>query len=581
MIVTMAVTSLPRGSVHVVTTRRQGTNREYVAHLLMHSYREGGKVKKETVANLSHLPDECVELIRGYLAGEQYVKAREHFKIEQALPHGHVEAVLAMCKRLELPQLLDRKPSPQRDLILAMIGQRIIEAGSKLFTSRTLAQSTLAEELHVQGASADDLYAAMDWLLERSEAIEQRLARRHLRNGEPVLYDVSSSYFEGRHCPLAMRGYSRDRRRGSLQIVYGLMCDRLGRPIAVEVFDGNTIDSKTIANQITKVRKRFSLREVVLVSDRGMVTKANLEALAQADIGWITALKAPQVKALAKNGSLPLSLFEERNLAEITDPAYPDERLIVCRNPLVGAERARKRQELLDATEVELNKIAVRVAAGTLQGKDHIGVEVGLVVNRFKMKKHFDLQIEDQRLAFPRKSEQIAAEAALDGIYILRTSTQRSGFSDTEVVQSYKQLAGVERAFRTLKQSDLEIRPIYHYLESRVRAHVLLCMLAYYVEWHLREAWAELLFKDSQRPVRIDPVAKAEPSESALRKAQTQLTPQGTPVHSFRSLVNELGLRTRSTVRIGDTPGTFPQTAEPSAIQARAMELIAQLPIAT
>ncbi len=520
-------------------------------------------------------------MIRGYLAGEQYVKAREHFKIEHALPHGHVEAVLAMCKRLELPRLLDRKPSPQRDLILAMIAQRIIEAGSKLVTSRTLAQSTLAEELHVQGASADDLYAAMDWLLERSDGIEQRVARRHLRNGEPVLYDVSSSYFEGRHCPLAMRGYSRDRRRGSLQIVYGLMCDRLGRPIAVEVFEGNTVDSKTIANQITKVRQRFTLREVVLVSDRGMVTKANLEALAQADIGWITALKAPQVKALAKNGALPLSLFEERNLAEITDPAYPDERLIVCRNPLIGAERARKRQELLAATEADLSKIAVRVAAGTLQGQDDIGVEVGLVVNRFKMKKHFNLQIEDQRFAFPRKSEQITAEAALDGIYILRTSTQRNGFSDTEVVQSYKQLAGVERAFRTLKQSDLEIRPIYHHLESRVRAHVLLCMLAYYVEWHLREAWAELLFKDSQRPVRIDPVAKAEPSESALIKAQTQLTPQGTPVHSFRSLINELGLRTRSTVRIGDTPATFPQIAEPSAIQARALKLVAQLPIAT
>lgn len=577
----MAVAELPRGSVHVVTTRRQGAHREYVAHLLMHSYREGGKVKKETVANLSHLPDDCVDLIRGYLAGEQYVKAREHFKIEGALPHGHVEAVLAMFKRLELARLLDRKPGPERDLILAMVAQRIIEAGSKLFTSRTLAQSTLAEELHVQGASADALYAAMDWLLERADGIEQRLARRHLRDGEPVLYDVSSSYFEGHHCPLAMRGYSRDRRRGSLQVVYGLMCDRFGRPVAVEVFSGNTIDSQTIPNQIAKVRKRFVLREVVLVSDRGMVTKANLEALAQADIGWITALKAPQVKALAKNGALPLSLFEERNLAEITDPAYPDERLIVCRNPLVGAERARKRQALLDATAAELDKIAVRVAAGTLQGQDHIGVDVGLVVNKFKMKKHFDLQIEDQRFAFPRKSDQIAAEAALDGIYILRTSTQRTNFSDIEVVQSYKQLAGVERAFRTLKQSDLEIRPIYHYLESRVRAHVFLCMLAYYVEWHLREAWAELLFKDSQRPVRFDPVAKAEPSATALHKARTQRTPQGTPVHSFRSLINELSLRTRSTVRIGDTPATFTQTAEPSAIQSRALELIAQLPTAT
>ena len=577
----MESVKLPRGSVHVVTTRRQGRHREYVANLLMQSYREDGKVKKRTIANLSHLPDDCIELIRGSLAGEQYVKAQDHFKIERALPHGHVEAVLAMIKRLELPKLLDRKPGQERDLILAMIAQRIIQAGSKLFTSRTLGQSTLAEELHVEAVSTDALYAAMDWLLERSEGIQQRLARRHLRDGEPVLYDLSSSYFEGRRCPLAMRGYSRDQRRGSLQIVYGLLCDRSGRPIAIEVFSGNTVDSKTIPNQITTLRQKFALSDVVLVSDRGMVTKTNLEALAQADIDWITALKAPQVKALARNGSLRLSLFEEQNLAEITDPAYPDERLIVCRNPLVGAERARKRQALLEATEAELNKIAVRVAAGTLQGQGDIGVAVGLVINRFRVKKHFALRIEDQRFAFPRKAEQIAAEAALDGIYILRTSTRQTTFSGPEVVRSYKQLARVERAFRTLKQSDLEIRPIYHYLESRVRAHVLLCMLAYYVEWHLRAAWAELLFIDSEPPLRVDPVGKAEPSASALRKATTQRNPQGQPVHSFRSLMNELALRTRNTVRIGDTPGTFSQTVEPSAVQARALDLVAQLPITT
>ena len=320
---------------------------------------------------------------------------------------------------------------------------------------------------------------------------------------------------------------------------------------------------------------------MVLVSDRGMVTKTNLEALAQADIDWITALKAPQVKVLARNGSVRMSLFEQHNLAEITDPTYPGERLIVCRNPLVGAERARKRQALLESTEAELSKIAVRVAAGTLQGQDDIGVAVGLVVNRFKVKKHFALQIEDQRFAFPRKTEQIAAEAALDGIYILRTSTQQTEFSGTDVVRSYKQLARVERAFRTLKQSDLEIRPIYHHLESRVRAHVLLCMLAYYVEWHLRQAWAELLFIDSEPPTRVDPVGKAEPSASALRKAQTQRNPEGGPVHSFRSLMNELALRTLNTVRIANTPATFSQAAEPSAVQARALDLIAQLPIAT
>jgi len=565
----------------VVTTKRQGTHREYKAHLLMRSYREGSTVKKETIANLSHLPDDCIALIRGYLAGEQYVKAQDQFKIERALPHGHVEAVLAMVKRLELPRLLDRAPGKERALIVAMIVQRIIESGSKLFTSRTLGQSTLAQTLSVEDASADSLYAAMDWLLERADGIQTRLARRHLRDGEPVLYDLSSSYFEGRHCPLAMRGYSRDERRGSLQIVYGLMCDQMGRPIAVDVFKGNTIDAQTISSQIATLRKRFKLREVVLISDRGMVTATNIEALTVADIDWITALKAPQVKALAQSGALPLSLFEETNLAEITDPAYPGERLIVCRNPLVGAERGRKRHELLAATEAELNKIAGRVLAGTLRGKEHIGVAVGLVVNRFKMKKHFDLQIQDRAFAFPRKLEQIAAEAALDGIYILRTSTPSTAFSSAEVVGSYKQLARVERAFRTLKQTDLEIRPIYHYIESRVRAHVLLCMLAYYVEWHLRAAWAELLFTDSEPPMRIDPVAKAQRSSSATRKAQTKRTSDGAIVHSFRSLINELALRTSNTVRIGGTPATFPQVSQPTALAARALELIEQLPLAT
>jgi transposase len=407
------------------------------------------------------------------------------------------------------------------------------------------------------------------------------LARRHLRDAEPVLYDLSSSYFEGRRCPLARRGYSRDERRGSLQIVYGLMCDREGRPIAVEVFAGNTVDSQTIPHQITKMRERFGLREVVLVSDRGMVTKTNLALLTQTHIDWITALKAPQVKALARKGALPLSLFGEQSLAEITDPEYPDERLVVCRNLLVGQERTRKREELLAATETELNKIAVRVAAGTLEGKDHIGVAVGLVINRYKMKKHIDLQIDDRKLVFVRKAAQIAAEAALDGIYILRTSTKPVAFSDAQVVRSYKQLAKVERAFRTLKQQDLEIRPIYHHLESRVRAHVLLCMLAYYVEWHLRQAWAELLFADPAPPLAADPVAKAQRSPEALCKAQTQRTAQDTPVHSFRSLLNELALRTCNTVRVGDTAATFQQIVELNPVQARALELIAELPIAT
>jgi hypothetical protein len=567
-----------RDAVHVVTTRRQGMHREYVAHLLMHSYREGDRVRKKTVANLSHLPDDCIELIRGRLAGEHYVKAQDQFKIERALPHGHVEAVLAMMKRLELARLLDRTPSKERDLVLAMIAQRIIDTGSKLFTTRALAQSTLGEELHVEGADSDALYAAMDWLLERADAIQNRLAKRHLRSGEPVLYDVSSSYFEGRHCPLTTRGYSRDQRRGSLQIVYGLMCDRQGRPIAVDVFAGNTLDAQTVPRQITTLRERFDLSEVVLISDRGMVTKANLAALAQADIDWITALKAPQVKALAENGVLPLSLFEHHNLAEISDSTYPNERLVVCRNPLVGEERRHKREDLLIATEAELAKIAVRVAAGTLVGKDQIGLAVGAVVNRYKMKKHFELHIDDRHFAFPRKLEQIAAEAALDGIYILRTSVGAEVFPDAEVVRSYKQLARVERAFRALKQSDLEIRPVYHYRESRVRTHVLLCMLAYYVDWHLRQAWTELLFTDPQPPT-SDPVAKAQRSSEAQRKMKTQRTADGSTLYSFTSLLKELALQTRNTVRVAGTPATFPQTVEPSPIHTRALELIEQLPI--
>jgi hypothetical protein len=417
----MAAGTLPRGSVHVVTTRRQGRHREYVAHLLMHSYREDGKVRKETVANLSHLPDDCIDLIRGYLAGEQYVKAREQFKIERALPHGHVEAVLAMIKRLELPRLLDRKPGQERDLILAMIAQRIIEAGSKLFTSRTLSQSTLAEELHVEGSVP--MPSTPPWTGFLNEPTVSSNA------WHAVICAMAS-----RHSTIFPRPISRAAtalwRRAVIRAISDV--DRF-KSFMVCCAIGSVDRSpwKSLAGT-PSTRKRSHIKSPRYANAShyvswcsspiaGWFTKTNLAALAQADIDWITALKAPQVKALAQSGVLPLSLFEERNLAEITDPAYPAERLIVCRNPLVGAERARKRQALLDATEAELNNIAVRVAAGTLQGQDHIGVAVGLVVNRFKMKKHFDLQIEDRRFAFPRKSEQIAAEAALDGIYILRT----------------------------------------------------------------------------------------------------------------------------------------------------------------
>src|SRR5918996_166712 len=520
----------PTGAMHVVTNRRQGTHREYVTHLLRRSYREGGKVKNETLANLSHLPDEAIELIRGVLRGQRYLPAGEAFKIERSLPAGHVGAALAMVRRLELAKLLDRRPSRERAVCLAMICQRVIAPASKLATARALGQSTLASELGVEGASEDELYAALDWLLERQERIEDRLAARHLADGELVLYDVSSSYFEGRKCPLAKLGYSRDGRRGTLQIVYGLLCDRPGRPVAVEAFSGELHDDKTLPSQIAKLRERFGLGTVIVVSDRGMVTKANLELMRESEgVEWITALKAPQIRKLVKDGHLQLSLFDERNLAEITAPDYPGERLVVCRNPLVATERARKRQELLQATERGLEQIAARVEAGTLRGADRIGLAVGPALRRYRVKKHFKVEITDTAFSFERRSEQIAAEAALDGFYVLRTAAAAKRLPTAEVVRSYKGLEEVERAFGTLKGPELEIRPIHHRLEERVRAHVLLCMLAYYLIWHLREAWAPLLFKDESPPLRTDPVAKAERSAAAQLKAQSKRAASGEP----------------------------------------------------
>jgi hypothetical protein len=567
------------GAVHVVTNRRQGTGREYVSHLLRRSYREDGKVKNETVGNISHLPEQLVELVRAGLRGEPVGLLAEGFAIERSLPAGHVLAALAMARRLELARLLDRRRSRERDLVLAMICQRVIAPASKLATARALSLSTLADELSVAGADEDELYAALDWLLARQQQIEDRLARRHLAAGELVLYDVSSSYFEGRRCPLAKLGYSRDRKRGTLQIIYGLLCDRRGRPVSVEVFDGNLHDDATLPAQIGKLKERFGLASVVVVSDRGMVTKANIELLKEQGASFITALKAPQVAKLVKEGALQLSLFDEANLAEISSADYPGERLVVCRNPLVAGERARKREELLAATERGLAEIAERVARGTLVGAAQIGLAVGAIANHFKVKKHFALEITDERFAFARKSEQIAAEAALDGIYILRTSVTEQQLSAAEVVRSYKQLAQVERGFRTLKGPELEIRPVHHRLEDRVRAHVFLCMLAYYLTWHLREAWAPLLFKDEQPTSAADPVAKATRSPSALRKTQSKRTDTGEQVHSYKSLLAELATLTRNTIRLPQTSASFEKLAEPTAIQAKALELAEHAPV--
>jgi hypothetical protein len=564
----------PTGAIHVVTNRRQGKHREYVTHLLRRSWREGGKVRNETVGNISHLPEEVVELVRAALKGERFVAFDERFAIERSLPAGHVEALLAVARRLQLQRLIDRQASRERALCVAMIVQRVIAPGSKLAMSRAFSQSTLASELSVEGADEEDLYDALDWLLARQGRIERALARRHLQEGTLVLYDVSSSYFEGRGCPLAQLGYSRDRKPGTLQIVYGLVCAPDGCPLAVEVFEGSVHDDKTLPAQIDKLKQRFGLQSVVVVSDRGMVTKANLGLLRETDgASWITALKAPQVKKLVKDGDLQLSLFDQHNLAEIASDDYPDERLVVCRNPLVADDRARKRQDLLEATERALSDIASRVEQGTLRGEAEIGLAVGAVWNRWRVKKHFELEIEDQRFAFRRKQDQIAQEAALDGIYVLRTSAPQQALPAPDVVRAYKQLKEVERGFRTLK-GPLELRPIHHRLEDRVKAHVFLCMLSYYLTWHLRRALKPLLFDDEEPPGRPDPVAKAGRSQHAKRKAQTKLTATGEPCHSLQTLLAELSTRCRNTIRLPATGATLDQLTEPTPTQAHALDLI-------
>jgi hypothetical protein len=569
--------------MHVSTTTRRSGEREYTATLLRRSYRQDGKVKKETLANLSHLPADAIDAIRRVLAGETLVTAEDAFEIERSLPAGHVNAALRMARRLELGKLLDRSASRQRDVCMAMILSRVIAPGSKLGTVRTLGQSTLASELGVEGVDEDDLYAAMDWLIDRQDRIEDRLAARHLRDGEMVLYDVSSSYFEGRHCPLAKLGYSRDGKPGLGQIIYGLLCDNDGRPVAVEVFTGELHDDKTLPSQITKLKDRFHLSRVVVVADRGMVTKANIALLSETDgVDWITALKAPTIKKLARSGIFQPSLFDDQNLGEITDVTeFPGERLIVCRNPLVGAQRARKRAELLAATETDLAAIAERVTRGTLHGADRIGLAVGPALKRYHMKKHFQIEITDSTFTYTRDTPGIAAEAALDGFYILRTSLTTTDMDTGDVVRAYKNLEQAERAFGSIKGPDLQIRPIHHRLEDRVRAHVLICMLAYYLTWHLKAARKPLLFTDEHRPTSPDPVAKAVRSPAAQQKAQTKRTDTGQPAHSYRTLLAELATQTRNTTRLHGSASTFEKLTQPTALQAEALELATHAPVVT
>jgi hypothetical protein len=561
------------------------------AVLLRESYREDGKVKSRTLANLSAWPDEKVQTLRAALRGDKLVPAGEGgFEILRSLPHGHVLAALATARRIGLDALLPRRAAQRRrDLVLALIIARLLDPAAKLATARMLdpatASHSLGETLGLGAVPVREIYAALDWLGSEQSFIENSLARRHLKEGTLVLYDVTSTYLEGRHCPLAHHGYSRDKRSDRPQLVIGLLCASDGCPVAVEVFDGNTADPATVASQISKLKDRFKLKRVVVVGDRGMITDARIEqGLRPAGLDWITALRAPAIKDLAaEGGPLQLSLFDDRDLAEITSPDFPDERLIVCKNPLLAEERARKREALLAATERDLARIKTRVerAKNPLRGAAEIGRAVGAVIGKRKMAKHFAIEITDEAFSFARKHDQIDAEALLDGIYVLRTNLTAEQSDAAATVRSYKSLAQVERAFRSMKTVDLEIRPVFHWTAPRVRAHVLLCMLAYYLEWHMRRALAPALFDDEDKAAaeasRASPVAKAQVSEAARRKACARLSDPAhgevLPVHSFRTLLADLGTLTKNTVCFG-AKSELTVLAKPTAVQRRALGLL-------
>ena len=560
------------------------------AVLLRESYREGGRIKKRTLANLSKLPYEAVEAVRRVLRGEPLVNPQEAFTCVRSLPHGHVAAVVGTLEKLGLHTLLARQASRIRALALALIAARVIDPQSKLATVRALAPesavSTLGEMLRVGAVDQHELYAAMDWLVERQATIEQRLAKRHLEDHTLVLYDLTSSYLEGSHCPLARRGHSRDGKKGTLQIVFGLLCTSTGCPLAVEVFEGSTSDPNTVASQVAKLRQRFGLKRVVLVGDRGMLTAARIrEDLAGVDgLRWITTLRAPTIRKLVDAGTVTPSLFDQRDLAEITSDAFPGERLVVCRNPLLAAERGRKRQELLQATEKELEPIAAATRRKTnpLRSAAAIGVRVGKVIDRYKVAKHFITTITDTTFTFRRDEDKIATEAALDGLYIVRSNVEPAQFDAAQTVRAYKDLSKVERAFRSLKSVDLKVRPLHHRRADRVRAHVLLCMLAYYVEWHMRGKLAPLLFDDHDPQAgeqrRRSVVAPAKRSPAALAKAARKRTADDLPVHSFRTLLTDLGTLTVNTMRVADTGASFPLQTQPTPVQQRCFELLGVTP---
>ena len=580
------------GKVHVVRVSKtgyvdkQGRRKDYTSAYLRRTYRDGGKVKNETVANLSALPGHVIDLIDAGLKGQQLVPAASAVTITGSVPHGHAAAVHAMAAKLGLPALLG-PAGRSRDLTLALIISRVVRPGSKLSTLTWWNDTTLGADLGVAGACTDDIYAAMDWLEHRQDAIEAGLARRHLapepNPSKMALSDLSSSWLEGSHCPLAARGYSRDGKKGKLQIEYGLLTDPEGRPVAVRVFPGNTGDPAAFTEIVDVVRKKFGLAQMVMVGDRGMITSARIDALNQREdgtpqpdtYGWITALRAPAIrKLMADDGPLQLSLFGQQDLAEITSEDFPGERLIACRNPVLAADRARTREELLAATEKLLAPIIARVTAGRLAGAGPIGVEVGKVITRYKTGKHFAVTITDASLAVTRKQDQIDAEAALDGFYVLRTPIPAGELDAAAVVTAYKNLKYVERDFRHIKSDDLDLRPVFHRLEERVKAHVLICMLACYLTWHLRRAWAPLTYTDQDPPQPGNPVAPARRSAAAQAKASCQYDPAGEPYRSFRGLIEHLATLTRNQVQYTGTDVTIAMLAEPTSAQRQAFELL-------
>jgi hypothetical protein len=572
------------GAMHVARVRHVQGGREYTSILLRQSYRVGRQVKHRTLASLTALPPAVVDAIERSLRGEHLVSAAAAFRIVRSLPHGHVAAALGLLRSLGLEALLDRRPSRTRDLAVGLIVSRVISPASKLATARMLGQSTLGQILGVADATEDELYGALDWLLACQARVERALARRHLADGSLVLYDLTSTYVEGSHCPLAAHGHSRDHRPDRAQIEFGLLTDARGCPVAVEAFAGNAADPATVEAQIEKLQRRFGLADIVLVGDRGMLTSARIERLREVGgIGWVSCLRAPAIRALVESGDLQLGLFDERNLAEITSPEFPGERLVVCRNPLLATERARKREALLAATEVALATVAGMVSRGRLRSAAAIGLRAGRVVNAKKMAKHFELDIADGLFAYRRRADAIAAEAALDGLYVIRTSVSAERLDAPAVVETYKRLSAVERDFRSLKGDDLLVRPIFHYREDRVRGHLFLCLLAAYLRWHLEAAWAPLLYRDEAPPARTDPVAPPDRSAAALRKERDHRTPEGFPVHSFGTLLAELATLTRNRVVPAGAAerAAFEILAEPTPLQARAFELIGVSPAGT